>query len=244
MLFALCFVCSSYAAHPLVTDDTGTQGKGKFQLEITGEYGHDDEEGVKEKTTEIGATLTYGIVDTVDIILGIPYQHIRTKDSGTTTTDDGLSDVSLELKWRFFEKEGLSFALKPGITFPTGDDEKGLGTGKVGHSLYLITTKEAKPWAFHVNLGYIRNENKLDEREDLWHASFASEVEVLKNLKVVADIGIERNPDKRSNTHPAFILGGLIYSVTEYCDLDAGIKGGLNKTEVDYALLAGITLRF
>jgi hypothetical protein len=30
----------------------------------------------------------------------------------------------LELKWRFFEKDGLSFALKPGIAFPTGNEKK------------------------------------------------------------------------------------------------------------------------
>jgi len=28
----------SWAAHPLITDDTGTQGKGKFQLELNGQY--------------------------------------------------------------------------------------------------------------------------------------------------------------------------------------------------------------
>lgn len=244
MLFALCFTANSYAAHPLITDDTGTQGKGKFQLELTAEYGHDDEEGVKEKTTEIAATLTYGIVDTVDIILGIPYQHIRTKDPDTTTAEDGLSDVSIELKWRFYEKEGLSFALKPGITFPTGDDERGLGAGRTGYSLFFLTTKELKPWAFHVNLGYKRNENKIDERKDIWHASVAAEVEAIEELKVVADIGVETNPDTSSNTHPAFIIGGLIYSLSKNFDLDCGIKAGLNKAEVDYALLAGVTLRF
>jgi hypothetical protein len=30
----LLIVCPSWAAHPLITDDTGTQGKGKFQLEM------------------------------------------------------------------------------------------------------------------------------------------------------------------------------------------------------------------
>jgi hypothetical protein len=30
--------CASWAAHPLITDDAGTQGKGKFQLELNGQY--------------------------------------------------------------------------------------------------------------------------------------------------------------------------------------------------------------
>ena len=111
--FSLCTV--SYAAHPLITDDTGTQGKGKFQLEVNGEYGHDKDNGVTTKTTQAAASLSYGVTDPVDIVLGIPYQHIRTKDSETVMTNDGISDMSIELKWRFYETDGFSFALKPGF---------------------------------------------------------------------------------------------------------------------------------
>jgi hypothetical protein len=64
------------------------------------------------------------------------------------------------------------------------------------------------------------------------------------NLKFVTDIGVERAPDKASNTNPAYILGGLVYSVTEHFDVDFGIKGGLNKAEPDYALLVGLTFKF
>jgi hypothetical protein len=97
-------------------------------------------------------------------------------------------------------------------------------------------------------VGYARNEYKLqaDEeanRKDIWHVSLSSQVEVVKGLNVVANIGMERNPEKASNTHPAFILGGVIYSVTENLDVDLGIKGGLNKPEMDYSLLAGVVWR-
>ncbi len=233
-----------FAAHPLITDDTGTQGKGKFQLEVNGEYAHEDENGVTEDATEIATMLSFGIVDNVDVVLGIPYQYIRAKDPGTATREKGVSDTSLELKWRFYEKDGLSFALKPGITLPTGDDAKGLGAGRATYGLFFITTKEIEPWAFHLNLGYGRNENKVDEREDIWHASLASEREIVKDLKAVANLGIERNPDRTSSTHPAFILGGLIYSLSEGLDVDFGVKGGLNKPETDYSILAGATLKF
>jgi hypothetical protein len=90
----------------------------------------------------------------------------------------------------------------------------------------------------------MRNENKLDERKDIWHISLASEVKLIKNLRLVANIGVERNPDGTSNKHPAFILGGLIYSIIDNLDIDIGIKGGLNKPETDLTILAGIALRF
>ena len=242
--FGVMFASVSFAAHPLITDDTGTQGKGKFQLEVNGEYGHDKDNGVTTKTTQAAAALSYGVTNPIDIVLGIPYQHIKTKDLETVMTNDGISDMSIELKWRFYETDGFSFALKPGLTLPTGDDDKGLGSGRATYHLFLITTKEIKPWALHLNLGYNRNENKVDERKDIWHASLASTVEVIKDIKLVANIGAERNPDKSSNTHPVFIIGGLIYSISEDFDIDFGIKAGLNKPETDYSVLAGITWRF
>jgi hypothetical protein len=55
-------------------------------------------------------------------------------------------------------------------------------------------------------VGYIRKENKVGERLDLWHASVAAELEVIKNLKLLANIGVERSPEKGSDNHPSFAL--------------------------------------
>ena len=84
----------SYAAHPLITDDTGTQGKGKFQIELNSEYAHEDEDGAEADTTEIAAILSYGVTDTMDIVLGLPYQYLRVKEDWIATTEEGVSDIS------------------------------------------------------------------------------------------------------------------------------------------------------
>ncbi len=235
---------SAYAMHPLITDDTATQGKGKFELEINGQYGSDNNDGAIQHTTPTASTLTYGVIDTVDVSIGIPYEWIKIDDATSTGRHNGFGDFAIAAKWRFYETNGFNFALKPIITFPTGNKDQGLGTGKTTYSMFFITTRELKPWAFHLNLGYIGNENKLDQRVSLWHASIAAEVEVAKGLKVVANTGIQRNADKKSNTDPAFLLGGIVYSITENIDIDAGYKYGLTKPEVDHAALAGLTFRF
>ncbi|MFN3480641.1 MAG: transporter [Thermodesulfovibrionales bacterium] len=233
----------SYAAHPLITDDTGTQGKGRYQLELNGEYGHDKEGDVKTENLDIKTIMSYGISDNLDLVLTLPYQKIKVKEEDLRETSEGISDIGLEAKWRFYERDGLGFALKPGLTLPSGDEDKGLGTGRVTLSLFFITTYEHSPWAVHLNGGYIRNENKTNERKDIWHLSLAGTFEVIENLKLVGDIGIERNTDKESRTDPAFILAGLIYSLSKDLDIDAGIKVGLNRAETDYTLLAGLTWR-
>jgi hypothetical protein len=85
----------------------------------------------------------------------------------------------------------------------------------MGYSAFFITTKEIEPWVFHFNAGYMRNENNAEERFDLWHVSLATEFQAGENLKAVANIGAERNADPLSDTHPAFVLGGLIYSLSD-----------------------------
>ncbi len=244
MAVVLFWFKAAFGAHPLITDDTGTQGAGGLQFEINGEYGHEDEESVTEAISEIAAILSYGIADNVDIVFGVPYQYIRTEDDGEDIDKDGISDTSVEVKWRIFEEDAVGLALKPGITLPTGDDGKGLGAGRAAYSLFFIATREMQPVMFHLNLGYVRNDNSTDERKDIWHVSLASEIEAAKNLRSVANISAERNSDKESNTHPAFVIGGLIYSVTENFDVDLGVKCGLNKPETDYSILAGTALRF
>lgn len=240
MVVVMLWTGMASAAHPLITDDAGTQGKGHYQLEVNGKYVNDNGSAV----TAIAASLSAGITDNLDLVVGMPYQFLKTKgENGHRTTDSGISDASVEIKWRFFEKKGLSLALKPGVTLPSGDDEKGLGAGRATYSLFFITTKEAAPWVFHFNLGYTRNENMNDERRDIYHASLASEFEAVKNLKVVANIGGDTNADRGSNVHPIFLLGGVIYSFTENIAVDFGIKTGLNKAGAHYTLLAGLTYR-
>jgi hypothetical protein len=245
---------AAFAAHPLITDDSGTNGKGNFQFELNSQFAYDKEssDGItaKERGTEVKMSLSYGITDNADIILGLPYQWNRTEENGTLISDEnGISDISVELKWRFYEQDGLSFALKPGITLPTGSEDKGLGTGKTGYSLFFIASKKIGSSAFHVNAGYLHNEYKLEtdkdgQRKDLWHLSVAGTYEIVENLQLIANMGIEKNSDMNSKIDPAFALAGLIWSVTKNFDLDMGFKMGLTQSETDYAILTGLTLRF
>lgn len=243
-----------YAAHPLITDDTGTQGKGKSQLEINGEASMDKEKEagveVKETAEEAAAILSYGLTDSADIVLGVPYSWVKVEEDGLkAASESGPSDVSLELKWRLYENEGFSFALKPALALPTGDEEKGLGDGEPSYGLSLITTNEAGPIAAHMNVGYTRHSYKLAPdkaalREDIWHASAAMTYDATERLQVAGNIGVETNPDRETNNHPAFAIAGIIYSVTEALDVDFGIKAGLNKPETDLTGLAGLAYRF
>lgn len=242
LIFLFCFlllsfsvVGNSYAAHPLISDDAGTTGTGKFNLEMNAEYANDN----GDSETQLAATLSAGIRENIDLVVSVPYLFTRIDEGSETLKEDGFSDISMEVKWRFYEKEGLSFAIKPGIIFPTGEEDKGLGDGKAAYSLHFLTTKELDPVTLHLDLGYIK---KRKELRDVWHYSLAAEYGLSKPLTLVANIGGETNPDRESNVHPLFLLGGIIYKINESFGIDFGLKTGLNKAEADYTVLAGIIL--
>lgn len=239
---------AAFSKDMLITNDTGTQGKGKLLIEVNSEFAFDKEtvDGVSTKQTvvELESIFSYGIMEDVDLIFAFPYILHKIKEGRTgTQKENGISDLSVELKWKFYERDGLSFALKPGLSLPTGDEAKGLGTGRTAYNIFFITTKVIEPLTFDLNLAYTRNENKVDERKDIWYASFAAEVSVAENVRLIGNIGLQTNPDKTSNSYPAFLIGGINYSLTNTFDINLGIKGGLNKSETDYAVLAGIALR-
>lgn len=97
VLIFIVSVTTAFAAHPLITDDTGTQGKGKFQVEINSEFTYEKErqyntdeekwETKKETGGELATVLSYGITDNVDIVLGFPYQWKKTRIDGVVTAD-------------------------------------------------------------------------------------------------------------------------------------------------------------
>ncbi|HNT43106.1 MAG TPA: transporter [Syntrophorhabdaceae bacterium] len=238
-----------FAARPLLTDDAGTLGKGGFQVELgfeTSDHRTDDDGVVtREDASSTSATLSYGILDNLDVLLGMPYEWSKVREDGDTIRNsDGIADLTLEAKWRFFEKGGFAMALKPGVSFATGDHKRGFGTGRTTYGALFIATQDIGPVSLHLNAGYRRNENDTDERKDIWGGDFAAVVTVAKPLKLVANVGTKTSTDRTAATDPAFFLGGLIYSITDKIDLDLGYKRGLNKAEPDNAYIGGLTIRF
>jgi hypothetical protein len=180
----------------------------------------------------------------VDIALGVAYWFLHARDDVSTESANGISDLAIEAKWRFYENNGLSFALKPGFTLPTGNEDKALGNGRPTYYLYFIASKEINSWVFLANLVYLRNDNKSDDRNNIWRASLASTFQIIKNLKLVGDIGLATNPERSSSIPTAYILGGFSYSLKDNFDIGLGVKGGLTKPEADISVRGGITWRF
>jgi len=254
LLLAILPVSPSFAAHPLVSDDTVTHGWGKYQLEVNSEAGFDRQRQggveIKASSQQVATIITAGLGERVDLAFGLPWQWIRVKQDGSLmSAENGPGDATLELKWRFYERNGFSLAIKPGITLPTGDEERGLGNGRVSGGVTMIASQEMAPVTLHLNAAYFHNEFGLEtdrqaNRNDICRSSLAVLVEVVKNLQLTGEIGMESNRDRTSGTWPAFATIGAIYSLRDNVDLDLGVKRGLNEPATDLTLLAGFSMHF
>jgi len=230
------------AAHPLITEDTGTQGEGHFQFELTTEHATVKDAGSRQAVALNSAVLAYGATPHLDLLVSV--QHLRLGATGTGRSEHGLADAGLDLKWRFYENGAMSMALKPGVTFPTGDAQRGLGVGKSTWSAYLVTSIDVQPWSFHLHIGHLHHNNTFNERVDLWHASAAVTRAFSESLKLVLDGGIDTNTRREDGSDPVFATLGLIWSPVRNFDIDAGYRIVQTDTIDARSWLAGLTWRF
>ena len=238
------FALPAVAAHPLLTEDTGTQGLGNYQFELMADKTRDHPSGAKVRELLTTAVLSYGVLENADLQFGLPYTRQHTHDAAGRHVSQGPLDASVDFKWRFFEHEALSLGLKPGLTLPTGDKDRGFGTGRATWGVLGILSYEPGPLSFHSHIGYRRNNNDVDQRTSLRHVSAAVTYKATEQLKLVADISADTNPDRADSGSVRYRILGFIYSPTSWLDLDVGWKHGHGRGATDRAFLIGTALRW
>ena len=227
-------------SHPFIGDDSGTQGAGKWQLELNVDNSSKETSCVRTKINTHNGTLTYGLTDQIDIALNEPYQRV----SGDAEGLSKHSDTALLLKWRFYEQDGFSLALKPQITLPTGDEEQGFGNGRTTYWINTLIAYETNGVTMFSNVGYTYNDNSIGNRKDVWNISAAGLVSLNPKAKLALDFGSYRNPNPNDRRNPVFAVIGFIYRATDGLDIDVGYKKGLNESEVDYSWGTGLAYRW
>jgi hypothetical protein len=86
----------------------------------------------------------------------IPMQAFRAWAPGEPAIDGrGWGDVMLNYRCQACggKDEELSFAPRFSLIFPTGEDERGFGRGKLGYQVNLPLSKQFEHWATHFNAG-------------------------------------------------------------------------------------------
>lgn len=234
-------IVPAWAMHPLITDDTGTQGHGGRQLELGGEWGH----SAAEHRAESAATFSYGVTESVDAVINLPFQLVHERrEEGPAPMLAGPADAAMEVKWRCVEGEGWSLGIRPGLTLTTGDSERGFGAGRSAYRIIALASAVRGRTEFLANAGYVRNENVVGERPDLWHGSLAAVLRLSGRLKLAVNTAWDSDRVPASSATPASFVAGAVAGLGENLDIDLGWRTGLNKARSGDALLAGMAWRF
>jgi len=249
---SLCFAAPVFAAHPLMIDDTGTQGKGGILVESNVNYMKDNE----FRSTAVPLALTAGINETMDAGVEIPYLVLR-PSAATGQPQSGLSDVNFKFKHRFYEREKadgehdqaeLSLAYQVAFSLPSGREELGLGAGDTRWSAWLLGTAEMGSTEVSANLGYDSSGKALRRGDFVFDYAFSlgvtAKYERPKPWEPVVELVVIRLKGADGYDRIATALAGIIFEPSERFSVDAGIRVGLNDRSEDYALLAGFGCKF
>ncbi len=137
------------AAHPLVTEDAGTQGCGVVEVETGLSWTH----ASGGRAFAVQPQLTLGATETLDLIVQPSWLSVRAADGDRA---QGWGDTNLDLKWRFLDAAPWSLAVRAGFLLPTSQSGLGLPHGEAASHATLVASAEAGSWTLLGNLGYAR----------------------------------------------------------------------------------------
>ena len=238
------------ALQPLITDDTGTQGEGGSQLEMSYARDRTRAAGESERVHTLPVVYTYGLTESFDVYAGVAYTRIRAGMSGNDA--NGLGNTTIGAKWRIFEHDGTSLAVKPEMAIPVSShrEREGLGTGRTSGSLTVILSRDLPFGAIHFNAGAGRDRFRHSDENpvtDFKRYSVAPVWDVSEQWKLALDLGVE---SARANGHTVrsrFTEVGAIYSPSKSLDLALGLIRTTDNEQpkaTTHSATAGATWRF
>jgi hypothetical protein len=231
------------ACHPLITDDTGTQGVGVNQIEVGYDYDRSTLDGVTDGGHSLPITYTRGVTEELDLFLGV---------ARLSSPVRGWGNAGLGAKWRFYDNEasGLSLGLEPKIQLPvSGDDEaKGLGNGKTSYSLAFLATQNTSFGLVLVNLAAGQDnfaDDTMPDRKTTYRLSVAPLWQVSDVWRLALDMGVMTNPDRSQKYRMGYMELGAIYSPNQNLDLSLGvIRGVMDGPVQNTTVTSEVTWRF
>ena len=226
-----------FAAHPLQTEDTGTQGAGNVELE----------NGLSRARFDATTSTTYqpqvsvGLATTVDAIVqpSLVWLHARTQSAVS-----GRGDTNVDGKWRFRGSDPWSFAVRAGVLAPTSTHGLGLPHGQWSEHALLVATWDDAPTTVHANLGVTRVPRAPGARSMIGHVSAALMQALNERLILTVDGAVDQDPDASRKSRPGSLLAGAIWTARPGLDLDVGYQRSFSAQPVDRQWMAGLTYRF
>ena len=235
----------SFAFRPFRTEDAGISPIGFFAVELGNEFRKNDD-GKDNVTT---FALTYGLLDWIETEIDLALLTLR-PNSGKN--EFGLGDTVILSKFKILGEKGVLYdndlfpdmVIRPSVLFPTGDEDKGTGSGQIELGILLVIEKTFWEVAGRANLGYFAsNDPSFDENfEDRFFYGAQADVPLFtERLR----FGTEFTGEFGENVGASlFSLTGFIFEITENIVFDAGVELGLKDAGSAVTAIVGITFGF
>lgn len=214
------------AGVPFTTDDPSVPDPGQFELNLSLQYAN---RAGETSGALPGVELNYTAVPDVQLHLFAPLAFDRAAGGGTSF---GYGDTELGVKYRFIKGDDggwlPSVATFPLLVAPTGDERRGLGTGRAHLFLPLSYQKDLEPWTLFGSGGYWINPGPGNR--DYYFVGQG----VLRQVTDRLTLGVELfHFSASADDHPAttgFNVGGS-FSFTENQALLLSLGRGLQNAE-------------
>jgi hypothetical protein len=187
----LCGGGAAWATLPLTIDEADTQDPGTFQVEAGTSYERDSE----CHHYDFPVALTYGVMPRWDIAAGFGgqlEQRTRHEHEGDDQRVSGLADLNLATKWLFLKESTYlpRQTVCPSVTFPTADDQKGLGRGETDYDLTWLASKAiGDRLGVHLNIGYSwLGEPSNEDVGALVHYGVAADYQLFDSLQWIGEV--------------------------------------------------------
>lgn len=239
LAFALC--TDVQAARPLVTEDAVVAGKGVTQFELGIDYTRVGDSG---EGTSLLLSPINGVTEDTEFSLKVPYIIVEPYDPSKV---DGWGDTSFIMK-HLFVAEGEktpAILIRMALKLPTGDKDKGLGTGDTNVGFLGALTKDFNPVTIHLNIGYtfVGNQN-IGRYNNEVNYGIAGEYDIGKKVRVVGEIYGLYHPDYKAAEIERRALLGLTYRIDDTFTIDLAAKRGVEGTGDEYGFIGGVTITF
>jgi len=231
------------APPPLVTGDVPTADKARFEWYVGGRY-QESESGKPSRLLPF-TELVYGLTDRQELtfeIAGLSVDH-----------EYGINDAVLGTKFVFLKEQerrpGIagSFELK----LPTGDKDRGLGSGEFDSDLRL---RAQKTWGWFTAIGNVGYTFVTDPEfggvrqstENVWLATFGQEWQVARRTKLLSELYFVSREEPGGHNRLAANIGfkhKLLDNLSVHSAVGKSIREG-NRGGPDLRVYAGLKWEF
>ena len=226
-------------ARPTVSNPAQFQRPGVLQLEF-GFNGNFSSRG--SFATETDFPLAIRFAATRRILLEFDNDSPYSLTS-TNSTNSGEGDMQVGIQGVFVpenkSRPGLAVAYY--VKIPTGNPNRGLGTGRADHSFIGLFSKTVKKTTIDFNAIYLlAGKTSSSGHDSSGQAAFAVSQGLTKHFGVQGEIsGASRNDQQ---TGAMYALGVVTYQLNRRLVFDSGIRLGLTPRSARAGAVAGITV--